>query len=236
MHSEDRLYLQMIIGTSIGIVLGIVAFAMVTSCTIGSLCSTVDAAETLPQVNRQTRQTTLENRLVPQVAPSDLDAIIVQWNPVVEGAISDQQQGLAIIDDEGLLPTGHQLSSVPGSRIMSVETDLLDHLIDQNATKADMQHLNWDARDWMIVTGGYNLLAAAELDAELFKNAGYDIQIFFRGDEFRTAIVGYNSADAAAIDLVNIREKLRTSAQLGQFDSWCTESVEREEFVECKNE
>ncbi len=235
MHSEDRLYLQMIIGTSIGIVLGIVAFALVTTCSVGSLCKTVDAAGALPQVNRNTRQLSLENRLVPQSAESDLEAIIVSWAPVVETAINTQQSKQNIINDQGILPTGHILSSVPGSKEMRIGSDLLDHLIARNSEHPDMQHINWDARDWMIVTGKYNLLAAAELDAELFAEAGYDIQVFFRGDEFRTAIVGYDSADAAAIDLIQIRNDLRTSAQLGQLEPWCGNNVEHEEFVVCSN-
>ena len=44
MHREDRLYLQLIIGIGIGIVLGLAAFSLVTSCSIGTLCSIVDAA------------------------------------------------------------------------------------------------------------------------------------------------------------------------------------------------
>lgn len=232
MYIEDRLYLQMIIGTSIGIVLGILAFALVTTCTIGSLCKSVDAAESLPQIVREPRNGPSEYRLVPQAGRSDLEAIVVEWSPQVQSAIDHQVSSSFVLVNDAL-PTGHKLTDIPESLLLSLDDKTIEHLIELNANRKDFDSLDWSARDWMILTGGYNLLAAAETDAEIFRNAGYDIQIFFRNDAFRTAIVGYDSAEAATLDLVNIRADLRTSAQLGQLDSWCVDSVDRGQFTEC---
>ena len=140
---------------------------------------------------------------------------MVEWMPSAQKAMADQVSNSFMLDN-GALATGHQLSAVPDSMVMQVDAETLDYLIMRNADSIDKQQLNWTTRDWMIVTGGYSLLSAAELDAENFTTAGYDIQVFFRGNEFRTAIVGYDSAEAATLDLVKIRTDLRASAQRDQ--------------------
>lgn len=228
MHREDRLYLQLIIGIGIGVILGLVAFILVTGCRIESICEMVGIAEGSPEV----RLSTHENRLVPQSSEANLEAIVVEWVPKAQAAMTaqvDKSFGL----DGGVLVTGHQLSTVPDSITMRVDTETLDYLIMLNEESVDRSGHNWGMRDWMIVTGGYNLLTAATFDAKKFTEAGYDIQVFFRGDEFRTAIVGYDSAEAATLDLVKIRAELRSSAKLSQTHTWCGEMLEYTQFVEC---
>ena len=200
MHREDRLYFQLMIGIVLGIILGIGAFFQFTNCTVGSLCKAADAANILPPPSRDSHT----KRIMSQIAQSDQPPIVVEWTPYIQAAVEQQPNHDFILD--GVLPTGHALSSVPDSFSMAVDAGTLDYLIGSNATFEEVP-LNWGARDWMIVTGSYNLLTVADPEV------GHDMQLFFQGDEFRTVIVGYDSAEAANIDLVKIRTDLRTSAQ-----------------------
>lgn len=203
MYQEDKLYLQIIIGGILGVGFGIVAFFLVTNCMLGSVCKTVAAAETSDHLVRESR----EGRLVPQHPQSDLIPIVVEWAPQMQAAMEYQVSRTFALDD-GVLATGHKLSGVPDSFSMAIDSEILNYLTELDDAELDGQHFNWAVRDWMIVTGGYNLLSAVALGAD-----EYDMHLSFHGNEFRTAIVGYDSAEAASIDLVKIRTDLRKSAQ-----------------------
>ena len=195
MTNEDRLYLQIVIGTLVGVLLGVVAFALVTTCTVGSLCTVVDAAEPQLVYDRNPRSV-INADIVPQSVESDLDAIIVIRAPQPEEAI-DRHVSNQKVARGATLPAEMALSEIQPSINLRLDSETMDGLIDATRSNITMQQSDWDAHHWMIITGGYQTLNAAELDAAGFEDVDYELLVFFRKNEFRTAIVGSDSAEAA---------------------------------------
>ena len=235
MSREERLYFQVFSGALIGIALGVLAFVMVSTC---ALCSTASAAEPLAVKTQISRSNINSSSRIPQKDSSDLHAIVVERLPLPVEATNRHVTDAAAIG-RAVLPGDHSFGAIPDSMPMQVDGMMVNHLLDETAEiteeNGESVPYEWSTRDWMIVTGSHQSFNGAELDADAFESAGYDIVVFFSKSEFRTAIVGYDSAEAASIDLVTIRATLRQSAQLAALNQFCPQIINHTEFHECLN-
>lgn len=87
---------------------------------------------------------------------------------------------------------------------------------------------------WGIVSGGNSTLDAAKKESERMRNAGFNADIYFRNNSYRT-VIGYY-ADKSESNRVNlaVRSAVSIDAYVVNLDSWCPNKNSKEGYQECK--
>lgn len=77
---------------------------------------------------------------------------------------------------------------------------------------------------WMIVAGGDKNLDGAKWEVQRAAKAGFDkVDIWFRGNSYRTVIGQYNSNKLALEDLFIVQERVNKGAYIVRNTTWCTD-------------
>ena len=77
----------------------------------------------------------------------------------------------------------------------------------------------------MIIAGGDKNLHGAQYETEKAKIAGFKrVDIWLKGNSFRTVIGEYNSYEAAVEDLFVVQERINKTAYIVRNTSWCQDS------------
>ena len=85
---------------------------------------------------------------------------------------------------------------------------------------------------WMIIAGGDKNLEGAQFEKQKAKKAGFEkVDIWLKGNSYRTVIGSYNSYQSAVEALFVVRERINKTAYLVRNTSWCQDS----EFDESRN-
>lgn len=82
---------------------------------------------------------------------------------------------------------------------------------------------------WMIIAGGDKNLEGAQYETQKAKKAGFEkVDIWLKGNSFRTVIGSYNSYQLAVEALFVVKERINNTAYIVRNTSWCQDS-ERDE-------
>lgn len=78
---------------------------------------------------------------------------------------------------------------------------------------------------WMIIAGGDKNLEGAQYETQKAKKAGFEkVDIWLKGNSFRTVIGSYNSYQSAVEALFVVRERINKTAYIVRNTSWCQDS------------
>ncbi len=227
MYYKDRVYIEMAIGTFVAIFLALAAFTFMTAGSIWSLRSPIEASQ-----QAEADQAAIDTNLVPQSVESDLEAITQQGPPLAQEAIGSHVDAQKA-QRGAILPAEMALSEVQPSINLHLNSQTMGGLISSTRNNMTLQQSNWDAHQWMIITGGYQTLQAAELHPDRFQDADFELLLYFRKHEFRTAVIGKDSAETGSISFIELRNQLTELEELGEFGNLCGSSVRNESIAEC---